>query len=48
MDSDYIELGDTGWIPMADGTYVNILEGKMMDAEGNIYDLDTADREELE
>jgi len=47
MDSDWMELGDTGWIPVGDGTFVNIEENKMMDAKGNIYDLDEVSGDDI-
>jgi len=37
---EFMELGDTGWYPMSDGTYVNHKEGKVRDENGNIYSLD--------
>ena len=39
-DADWMELGETGWVPMPDGTFVNIKSDQMMDEDGNLYTLD--------
>jgi hypothetical protein len=42
-DFDFMELGDTGWVPMPDGTYVNIKSNQMMDENGMIISLEDED-----
>lgn len=44
---DFMELGDSGWIPMPDGTYVNIKEGTLRDVDGNIYSLNGTETDDL-
>ncbi len=37
-DDDFMELGDTGWIPVGEGVYKNKYNGHIVDELGREYD----------
>jgi hypothetical protein len=37
-ENDFMEIGDTGWVPVGEGKYKNIYTGHMIDENGNEYD----------
>jgi hypothetical protein len=47
-ESDWMELGESGWIPMPDGTYVNIKTREMMDEDGDVFSLEDDDLNSIE
>jgi hypothetical protein len=37
-EDDYMEIGDSGWIPVGEGLFKNIKTGKIIDETGIEYD----------
>lgn len=37
MDDDFMELGDTGWVPIKDGWFYNVNTQRKRDPEGKEY-----------
>jgi hypothetical protein len=37
-EDDYMEIGDTGWVPVDENKYKNIYTGHTIDENGNEYD----------
>lgn len=37
-EDDFMELGETGWIPVGEGSYLNKYTGHTIDELGNEYD----------
>lgn len=37
-DDDFMEMGNTGWIPVAEGWFMNRYTRHMVDEMGNEYD----------
>jgi hypothetical protein len=37
-EDDYMEIGETGWVPVGQGTYINKYNGHILDEMGREYD----------
>ena len=37
-EGDYMEIGDTGWVPIKGGAFYNRYTEQTMDADGRIFD----------
>jgi len=37
-DDDYMEIGETGWVPSGHGTFINKYTGHIIDESGIEYD----------
>lgn len=37
-EDDYMEIGETGWIPAGQGTFINRYNGHVLDELGREYD----------
>jgi len=37
-EGDFMEIGDSGWIPFGESKYKNIHTGHIVDEDGNEYD----------
>lgn len=37
-DDDFMEMGNTGWIPVGQGSYLNKYSGHVLDEMGREYD----------
>lgn len=37
-DDDHMEIGETGWIPAGQGTFINKYNGHVLDELGREYD----------
>lgn len=37
---DYIEIGETGMVPQANGMFLHVASGNLIDAEGRVFTQD--------
>lgn len=37
-DDDFMEIGETGWVPVGQGTFLNKFNGHVIDESGIEYD----------
>ncbi len=38
-ENDFMEIGETGWVPIGEGTYINKYTGSTVDELGREYDI---------